>query len=213
MRAGELRDSLCKEDQIICDEWLESRMWSNRSLSDSHGNQLRAMVLSHLNESGIVGQTCRFIRENLWDLALLYIFANLCLFKTNLSRSFIELHTDFFCLVLSVWYIAFCQKELGSYFIEETEIALQEFQVSEPGKSMVAFPQPLTDFCKQYTLTEWEAQILQLILSGKSNQEIAETLYITVGTVKAHIHSIFGKLDITRRSQLITMLLDYKPGK
>ena len=56
-----------------------------------------------------------------------------------------------------------------------------------------------------------EREILQLILSGKSNQEISDMLFITVGTVKAHVHSIFGKLDVTRRSQLITRFLDYDP--
>ena len=62
----------------------------------------------------------------------------------------------------------------------------------------------MPDLRAQYELTEREAEILRLILAGKSNQEISEDLFITVGTVKAHIHSIFGKLDVSKRSQLIT---------
>ena len=34
-------------------------------------------------------------------------------------------------------------------------------------------------------------------------------LYITIGTVKAHIHSIFGKLEIARRGQLLTCYMDW----
>ena len=51
-----------------------------------------------------------------------------------------------------------------------------------------------------------ETDILRLMLQGCSNQEICDRLYISLGTVKAHTHNIFQKLNINRRSQLITVL-------
>jgi LuxR family maltose regulon positive regulatory protein len=36
-----------------------------------------------------------------------------------------------------------------------------------------------------------------------SNREIAETLFITVGTVKTHVNHIFDKLDMSSRTQAI----------
>ena len=63
-------------------------------------------------------------------------------------------------------------------------------------------------FRVRYDLTDRETEILKLILAGKSNQEISEDLFITVGTVKAHVHSIFGKLEVTRRSQLMTRFME-----
>ena len=55
-------------------------------------------------------------------------------------------------------------------------------------------------------LTARETDILRLMLQGCSNQEICDRLYISLGTVKAHTHNIFQKLNINRRSQLITVL-------
>jgi two-component system NarL family response regulator len=51
------------------------------------------------------------------------------------------------------------------------------------------------------TLTRREQEILALIASGKSNQEIAETLYIAPGTVRVHVHAILQKLDVRDRTK------------
>lgn len=56
-------------------------------------------------------------------------------------------------------------------------------------------------------LTAREQEVLQLILSGKSNREIAETLYISENTVKTHIRNIFSKYDVSSRVELISTLL------
>lgn len=48
-------------------------------------------------------------------------------------------------------------------------------------------------------LTAREREVLHLMALGSSNQEIAETLVIEVGTVKNHVHNIFRKLDIQSR--------------
>jgi LuxR family maltose regulon positive regulatory protein len=45
-------------------------------------------------------------------------------------------------------------------------------------------------------LTERELEILRMIIEGYSNQEIAEKMVITLGTVKAHISHIYSKLDV-----------------
>jgi LuxR family maltose regulon positive regulatory protein len=53
-----------------------------------------------------------------------------------------------------------------------------------------------------YHLTPQEVKIAQLAVSGYSNQEIAETLFIQESTVKTHLTHIFTKLEIEKRSQL-----------
>lgn len=50
-------------------------------------------------------------------------------------------------------------------------------------------------------LSEQELTILGLLVEGKSNGEIAERLYITVGTAKWHVHNILAKLGVTSRGQ------------
>lgn len=52
-----------------------------------------------------------------------------------------------------------------------------------------------------YSLTEREREILQLIVDGLSNAEIAQKLYITVGTVKTHVRNILSKLGANDRAQ------------
>lgn len=49
-------------------------------------------------------------------------------------------------------------------------------------------------------LTEREVEVLQLIAHGLSNQTIAESLYISTGTVKTHVNSILSKLDANDRT-------------
>jgi LuxR family maltose regulon positive regulatory protein len=48
-----------------------------------------------------------------------------------------------------------------------------------------------------------EVEVLQLVAAGRSNAEIAGELYLSVGTVKAHVHHIFGKLLVRNRSQAV----------
>jgi len=50
-------------------------------------------------------------------------------------------------------------------------------------------------------LTTREMEVLQLLADGLSNREIADRLFVTVGTVKWHAHNIYGKLDVQNRTQ------------
>ena len=72
-------------------------------------------------------------------------------------------------------------------------------------------PSQQTDVVRQIKtldpLTSREQEVLQLILSGKSNREIAEALFISVNTVKTHTSNIFSKYDVGSRAELISTLL------
>ncbi|HCO72786.1 MAG TPA: DNA-binding response regulator, partial [Enterococcus sp.] len=50
-------------------------------------------------------------------------------------------------------------------------------------------------------LTNREKEVLDLIAQGKSNQEIAEDLFITLKTVKTHVSNILAKLGVEDRTQ------------
>ena len=55
-------------------------------------------------------------------------------------------------------------------------------------------------------LTRREKQILDLMTTGLSNKEIANTLVIEVSTVKNHVHNILVKLEVNSRVQAVAML-------
>ncbi|HEY9862617.1 MAG TPA: response regulator transcription factor, partial [Candidatus Obscuribacterales bacterium] len=52
-----------------------------------------------------------------------------------------------------------------------------------------------------HDLTQREQEILALIADGKTNQEIANLLHITSGTVRSHVHTILQKLEVRDRTQ------------
>ncbi|MBW4641421.1 MAG: response regulator transcription factor [Goleter apudmare HA4340-LM2] len=56
-------------------------------------------------------------------------------------------------------------------------------------------------------LTHREQEILSLLALGKTNQEIAQVLYITPGTVRVHVHTILHKLNVGDRSQAVVVAL------
>lgn len=54
-----------------------------------------------------------------------------------------------------------------------------------------------------YDLTETEIKIIKLVLTGMTNREVADELYISEKTVKFHLYKIFKKLTVKNRAGLI----------
>jgi ATP/maltotriose-dependent transcriptional regulator MalT len=52
-------------------------------------------------------------------------------------------------------------------------------------------------------LTERELQVLNLMSVGLSNKEIAIQLGVTAGTIKVHMHNVFSKLEVNKRTKAI----------
>jgi two-component system, NarL family, response regulator len=56
-------------------------------------------------------------------------------------------------------------------------------------------------------LSERELEVLRLVGAGKTNREIGSALFITEGTVKAHVNNILSKLGASDRTQAVTTAL------
>ncbi|SCF78261.1 response regulator transcription factor [Streptomyces sp. Ncost-T10-10d] len=65
---------------------------------------------------------------------------------------------------------------------------------------------------QQYGLSSREVEVMELIASGMSNQQIAATCFISEKTVKNHINRIFTKLHSTTRSEAIARWLGTAPA-
>ena len=70
------------------------------------------------------------------------------------------------------------------------------------------FYQPLQSPAERLTSREYE--IVECVCHGLLNKEVAEKLYISETTVKHHLRTIFAKLDVSNRAQLVAY--SYKNG-
>jgi LuxR family maltose regulon positive regulatory protein len=84
---------------------------------------------------------------------------------------------------------AYVNKILAAFAAEPME---QQPIASVPGSSVLAEP-----------LTPRELEVLRLIATGLSNQEICARLFLALDTVKGHNRRIFDKLQVQRRTEAI----------
>jgi len=59
-------------------------------------------------------------------------------------------------------------------------------------------------------LTEREREVLELLMAGLSNEQIAKRLSISITTVKFHVGGILSKLGVSSRTQAITLAWEHK---
>jgi DNA-binding NarL/FixJ family response regulator len=59
----------------------------------------------------------------------------------------------------------------------------------------------------QNILTEREIEVLQLATQGSSNQEIADSLFLSLRTVQSHLNHIFNKLQVSSRTEAVVRAL------
>jgi NarL family two-component system response regulator LiaR len=78
---------------------------------------------------------------------------------------------------------------------EATEILTESF----------THPETLSD-----RLTDREYEVLKLLVDGLNNSEIAEKLFISLGTVKFHVSNIFQKLGVGSRIEVVKLAIELR---
>lgn len=68
------------------------------------------------------------------------------------------------------------------------------------------FEMMLISFSEEFEISKREREVIRLISKGLSNQEISDTLFISLQTVKDHIHHIFVKTGVKNRVQLTNLI-------
>lgn len=90
------------------------------------------------------------------------------------------------------------------YTAQLREAIQQQMQVKEPIQhSDEASQGPAATPQLENPLSQRELQILSLICTGLSNQEIGQQLFVSLSTVKWHNQNIFDKLDVQRRTEAV----------
>ena len=81
----------------------------------------------------------------------------------------------------------------GAVFGATLALRIAEFFTAGPAAQTEAFPQ----------LTAREREILDLLAAGRSNQQIADTLFLSPKTVRNNVSNVFAKLQVADRAEAI----------
>ena len=72
---------------------------------------------------------------------------------------------------------------------------------------------PLDDMCSLYALTDKEAEVVFLLIEGYSVKLVAEELGVSPNTVRTHVRSIYEKMDVHTRDDLIRFYRSFEKIK
>jgi DNA-binding NarL/FixJ family response regulator len=92
----------------------------------------------------------------------------------------------------------------GEYFLQPSITAKVMAEFSRLSR---IHPAPTTSLSEP--LSQREMEILRLVATGASNREIADSLVIAEGTVKNHLTSILGKLEVKDRMHAVIKAREY----
>ncbi len=104
--------------------------------------------------------------------------------------------------------------ETGGYLVTANEVSVQSFDRLRSSFYMISVTpvyfrdmQFHFDLCKDYQLTEREAQIAEMIVKGMPNKAIAGSLYLSLSTVKVHVSNIYRKIQVHNRLGVVEKLM------
>jgi ATP/maltotriose-dependent transcriptional regulator MalT len=84
--------------------------------------------------------------------------------------------------------------------IKETVVVEKEVTVYKQAQEPFL---PDTKMIGNLGISQREMEVLQLMATGATNQEIADRLFVSLNTIKTHTSRLFEKLDVKRRTQAI----------
>jgi two-component system, NarL family, response regulator LiaR len=101
--------------------------------------------------------------------------------------------------ILGIWLALKIYKPKPQTIVIEKEVYIH---TQPDGTAAIDFVQN-EKAIEKLNLSSRELEVLQHMAKGLSNQEIAESLYVSQNTVKTHAANLFMKLDVKRRTQAV----------
>lgn len=144
------------------------------------------------------------LKQNSITAGMLFTVIQLMIFISRLSSASIETHA-FYNLIVSVL-VRFRPLLIGVLFriifgigegIQKRNTKTEIVEKGEKEKFKLDFS----------VLSRREIEVARLASKGYTNAQIAECLYISTETVKSHMNSIFEKLKITSRKELMDFVI------
>jgi DNA-binding NarL/FixJ family response regulator len=90
--------------------------------------------------------------------------------------------------------------------IEELHTAVHT-AASSPASNVVISPETLQNTAKAEGLSGRELEVLLMVARGMSNQQIANSLYLSEATVKRHLANIYPRIGVSSRGEAVRMAL------
>jgi len=121
-------------------------------------------------------------------LALIVILLKILEYRYFLRDLSLEIYLSIIALIftaIGIW--------AGLRIVDKKTVRPNQSKNDTPDSSMI----------KRIGISEREHEVLTLMASGLSNQEIANTLFVSLPTIKTHSSSIYSKLGVQRRTQAI----------
>jgi DNA-binding NarL/FixJ family response regulator len=122
----------------------------------------------------------------------------------NGASGYLLKETDVHQLVDAIY-----QSLKGQILIPESiqPLLMQQLETSGENDSRSSF-ETVLDALKERNvrLTDTETSILKRLLNGYSNQEIADSMYLSIGTVKNYVSKVYRKLGVSGRPEAILLL-------
>ena len=109
-----------------------------------------------------------------------------------LNNSF-EVYAGFIAIIftaLGIWLAMKLTKPKIQTVVVERNIPVRDFKINE-------------ETLMRLGLSKREMEVLNKMSEGLSNQEIADSLFLSLNTVKTHTSNLFEKLEVKRRTQAI----------
>jgi len=130
------------------------------------------------------------------SLALLIVFLKLIEYELIILNNSFQFYAGSIALLftlLGIWLATKLIKPKTKIEVVEKKVFInqvQPFVINE-------------DALDKTEISARELEVLQLMAKGFSNQEIANTLFVSVSTIKTHISNLFFKLEASRRIQAV----------
>ncbi|ADU30484.1 LuxR C-terminal-related transcriptional regulator [Evansella cellulosilytica] len=195
---------------------LEYLVYTNRPLDDAmdKASQLISYRPEFLKEY-ISDQNILSILEGYWEAVERKVALNE---KSDILAliSHYVLHNENIESIRNLTHISESKRSSFIQFISQVNITESEIMISSENKSPINMEErsPKSKITEDLKLSKRELDVLDLVLKGYSNSDIANTLFISDHTVKNHMTKILQKLDCTDRSQAIAKVyqMGYSPN-
>jgi DNA-binding CsgD family transcriptional regulator len=196
----------------------ECKLWIEETIVDGVRTTLAGSQISMEKSSGfskaIVRYVFRTLEKALWNVSdILSVFMADTYAPKSGAKAIVCLPILFRGIPAGVLYLennrdesAFTGVRMGQLeLLSEQLVTVKKLQAYLEG---TADEEIRSDRTLAEPLTSRETQVLRLIASGMSNKEIADTLALTVNTVKGYVKNIYGKMGVNRRVQVAAKAKD-----